>query len=76
MDVFLDTWPYGGHSTAIDMLWGGIPMVTFQQLRPASRVGASLLTSLGLGDLVATTIGEYEEVRRRCCGGWAAGLLT
>jgi predicted O-linked N-acetylglucosamine transferase (SPINDLY family) len=61
-DLFLDTWPYGAHTTASDALWAGLPILTHAGRSFASRVGASLLTAVGLPELIATTPAQYEEM--------------
>jgi predicted O-linked N-acetylglucosamine transferase (SPINDLY family) len=61
-DLFLDTWPYGAHTTAGDALWAGLPVLTCAGESFASRVGASLLTSIGLTDLIATSVQGYESL--------------
>lgn len=60
-DLFLDTWPYGAHTTAADALYAGVPLLTLVQRSLASRVGASLLTTLGLPELIASDAGEYLQ---------------
>jgi predicted O-linked N-acetylglucosamine transferase (SPINDLY family) len=59
-DVFIDTWPCNGHTTASDALWAGVPVVTYSGRSFASRVAASLLRAIGLPELVASTLNEYE----------------
>eukprot|EP01116_Phalansterium_solitarium_P009025 TRINITY_DN23019_c0_g1_i1.p2 TRINITY_DN23019_c0_g1~~TRINITY_DN23019_c0_g1_i1.p2 ORF type:complete len:555 (+),score=186.00 TRINITY_DN23019_c0_g1_i1:169-1833(+) len=66
VDVHLDTSPYGAHVTAADSLWAGTPLVTsLTDLKLGSRVGASLLKSLGLPELVAHSWEEYEDIAVR-----------
>lgn len=60
-DLFLDTFPYNAHTTASDALWMGLPVVTLQGQAFASRVAASLLTVLGLPQLITTSLQAYEE---------------
>ncbi len=60
-DLFLDTAPYGAHTTASDALWMGVPMLTLSGRSFASRVCGSLLRSAGLADLVVTSPREYVE---------------
>lgn len=58
-DLFLDTLPYGAHTTASDALWMGVPVLTLCGRSFAARVCASLVRSAGLSDLVCTTPEEY-----------------
>lgn len=58
-DLFIDTWPYNAHTTASDALWAGCPVVTLRGDTFASRVAASLLTAVGLPDLIATGVKAY-----------------
>jgi len=60
-DLFLDTWPYNAHTTASDALWAGCPVVTLRGETFASRVAASLLTAVGLPDLVTTSVDGYVD---------------
>lgn len=52
-DLALDTFPYNGHTTTSDLLWGGLPVLTKRGETFAARVSESLLTAIGLPDLVA-----------------------
>lgn len=61
-DLFLDTWPYGAHTTAYDALWAGLPLVTLRGESFVSRVSASFLMSLDLPELVITSLREYEAI--------------
>ena len=60
-DLLLDTFNYNGHTTTIEALWSGLPVMTLQGNNFASRVSASILRSIGLEDLVANTINEYKQ---------------
>jgi len=60
-DLFLDTLPYNGGTTVSDALWAGLPVLTLAGESFASRVAASLLTAIGLPELIATTQPRYEE---------------
>jgi len=60
-DLFLDTFPYGSHTTASDSLWCGVPILTIRGESFASRVAASLLTEMGLHELITSSEKEYEE---------------
>jgi predicted O-linked N-acetylglucosamine transferase (SPINDLY family) len=61
-DLFLDTFPYGGHTTASDMLRAGIPIVTLIGQSFASRVAASMLSQLGLNELITSSKEEYRAL--------------
>ena len=60
-DLFLDTLPYGAHTTAADALWMGVPILTQSGRSFASRVCGSVLIAAGLGDLIVTTPEAYVE---------------
>ncbi|MEX8517207.1 MAG: hypothetical protein AB3X44_01660 [Leptothrix sp. (in: b-proteobacteria)] len=61
IDLFLDTFPCGGHTTASDALWAGVPLLTLQGQSFASRVAASLLHTLKLPELVCDELDRYME---------------
>jgi len=61
-DLFLDTFPYGAHTTASDALWAGLPVLTRSGQSFASRVAGSLLHSVGLPELITHTAEEYESL--------------
>lgn len=61
-DLFLDTLPYGAHTTASDALWTCLPVLTCLGHTFAGRVGASLLNAIGLPELVAATPAAYEQL--------------
>ena len=52
---------YNGHTTSIEMLQSGIPLITLEGRHFASRVSTSLLHALGIEDLVAKDIDGYKE---------------
>jgi predicted O-linked N-acetylglucosamine transferase (SPINDLY family) len=58
-DLFLDTLPYNAHTTASDALWAGLPVLTRIGDTFAGRVAASLLTALGLAELITTSADAY-----------------
>jgi predicted O-linked N-acetylglucosamine transferase (SPINDLY family) len=58
-DLFLDSAPYGAHTTASDALWMGVPVLTLSGRSFASRVCGSLVRSAGLTDLVAASPEDY-----------------
>lgn len=61
-DVALDPFPYNSHSTAVDTLWAGVPMIAMLGDIFASRVGASALKAVGLSELVAEDVPAYREI--------------
>ncbi|WP_051559313.1 O-linked N-acetylglucosamine transferase, SPINDLY family protein [Allorhizobium undicola] len=64
-DLALDTFPYNGHTTTSDLLWGGLPVLTRQGETFAARVSQSLLSAIGLPELVAADeAGFVAEARR------------
>src|SRR6185312_495490 len=60
-DLALDTLPYGSHTTGVDALWGGVPMLTCRGTTLAGRVGASLLAAVDLSELVTEDADAYRE---------------
>jgi predicted O-linked N-acetylglucosamine transferase (SPINDLY family) len=61
-DLFLDTFPYNGHTTCSDALFAGLPVVTIRGESFASRVCSSLLSDLSLGELSAVAPNEYYQL--------------
>jgi predicted O-linked N-acetylglucosamine transferase (SPINDLY family) len=60
-DLFLDTAPYGAHTTASDALWMGVPVLTLSGRCFASRVCGSLVRAAGLPELVTETPGDFVD---------------
>ncbi len=60
-DLFLDTLPVNAHTTASEALWVGVPVLTCTGSHFASRVAASLLTSIGLPELITADLASYEH---------------
>jgi predicted O-linked N-acetylglucosamine transferase (SPINDLY family) len=60
-DLFLDTFAVNAHTTASDALWGGLPVLTLAGRQFAARVAASVVTAVGLPELVAETEQAYFE---------------
>jgi len=61
-DLFLDTFQYNAHSTAVDSLKAGIPVITLIGQSFARRVGASLLRAIDLPELITRSQEEYESL--------------
>lgn len=60
VDLFLDTFPYNAGTTANDVLWMGTPLLTRSGRSYISRMAGSLLTNVGLPDLVTDSTEAYE----------------
>jgi predicted O-linked N-acetylglucosamine transferase (SPINDLY family) len=65
IDIALDPFPYNGHTTSLDALWMGVPVVSLAGQFPWSRAGLCQLSNLGLSHLCATSTDEYLEIARR-----------
>ncbi|MEE4358187.1 MAG: tetratricopeptide repeat protein, partial [Desulfococcaceae bacterium] len=61
-DLALDTRIVNGHTTTSDALWAGLPVVTLEGTHFASRVSASLLSAVGLPELITRSSAEYEKL--------------
>jgi predicted O-linked N-acetylglucosamine transferase (SPINDLY family) len=62
MDIGLDPWPYGGHSTSFDSFWMGVPVVTWVGETVVGRAGLSQLSNLNLSELVGYSPDEYVRI--------------
>jgi protein O-GlcNAc transferase len=62
IDIGLDPFPYNGTTTTCEALWMGVPVVTLAGNTHASRVGVSLLSNIGLPELIAETPDEYVAI--------------
>jgi predicted O-linked N-acetylglucosamine transferase (SPINDLY family) len=68
VDLCLDTFPYNGHTTTLDGLWMGVPVVSLCGQTPVSRAGLSLLSNVQLAhQFVATTDDQFVEFARSHC---------
>jgi len=72
IDLTLDTFPFGGHTTALDSLWMGVPVVTLEGRTSVGRAASSALHNLGLSQLVARTAEEFVSM----AAGLAGDLKT
>ena len=61
-DLFLDSFPYNGHTTTSDALWAGVPVLTYSGRSFASRVAGSLLRAHGMEDLITSSVSEYADL--------------
>ena len=61
-DLFLDTFPYGGHTTAIEALNADLPILTLKGETFQSRVSSSLLTNLNLIELITDSKHNYIKL--------------
>ena len=62
IDLGLDPFPYNGITTTCDALWMGVPVLTLPGAMPASRASLSLLSSIGLGELAASSEQDYVRI--------------
>ncbi len=65
VDIALDPFPYNGTTTTFEALYMGVPVVTLAGERHAARVGASILSHLGLPSLIAGTPDQYVRIATR-----------
>lgn len=61
VDLFLDTFPYGAHTTASDALWMGTPILTLRGRSIPNRVCSSLLERLDVRELITESLAEYTS---------------
>jgi protein O-GlcNAc transferase len=62
VDIALDTYPYNGVTTTCESLYVGVPVISLHGRNCVSRSGLSILNTLGLGELVASTPDQYVEI--------------
>lgn len=62
LDIALDTFPYHGTTTTCEAMWMGVPVITLAGKAHVSRVGASLLTRVGLAELIACSPQQYVDL--------------
>ncbi len=68
VDIALDTFPYNGTTTTCEALWMGVPVVTLRADRTAGRIGASLLTEVGMPDLITDNVDAYVAKAKDLAG--------
>jgi protein O-GlcNAc transferase len=64
IDIALDTFPFGGGTTTCDALWMGVPVVSLAGKTAAGRGGLSILSNVGLPELVANSEAMYVRLAR------------
>jgi predicted O-linked N-acetylglucosamine transferase (SPINDLY family) len=62
IDIALDSFPFTGGITTFEALWMGVPVVTLVGERQVARQGLSILSTLGLTELIAYTPEEYLDI--------------
>src|SRR6202040_3770735 len=62
LDLSLDPFPYNGHTSTLDSLWMGVPVVTLAGRTAVGRGGVSILSNLGLPELIARTPEQYVDI--------------
>jgi len=65
IDIGLDPVLYNGTTTTFEAMWMGVPVIAERGDRHAARVGASLLTHIGLPELIAENAEDYIEIACR-----------
>jgi protein O-GlcNAc transferase len=61
-DLMLDNLPFNAHTTTVDALWAGLPVVTCLGDAFAARVAGSMLRAVGLPELVTDNLADYEAL--------------
>jgi predicted O-linked N-acetylglucosamine transferase (SPINDLY family) len=62
IDIGLDSFPYNGHTTSLDSLWMGVPVLTLVGNTPVARAGWSQLSNLKLTELAAQSPGQFVQI--------------
>ena len=61
-DLFVDSAPFGSHTTVNDALFSGLPVVTIKGGSFAGRASASQVAAAGLPELIADSLQEYRAI--------------
>jgi predicted O-linked N-acetylglucosamine transferase (SPINDLY family) len=62
VDIGLDPFPFGGGTTTCDALWMGVPVVSLAGQTAVGRAGLSILSNVGLQNLVAPDVDQYVNI--------------
>ena len=62
IDISLDTVPYNGHTTSLDSLWMGVPVVTLVGTTVVGRAGLSQLANIGMPELIARSPEQFVAI--------------
>ena len=76
LDLCLDPFPYNGGTTTLDALWMGVPVITLAGRTAVGRGGVSILSNLGLTELIARTPEQYVAIAIALAGGSRAALAA
>lgn len=68
IDLGLDTFPYNGHTTSLDSLWMGVPVVTRIGATAVGRGGLSQLMNLGISELAADSDEAFVRIAAELAG--------
>jgi protein O-GlcNAc transferase len=68
IDICLDPLPYTGHTSTLDSLWMGVPVVTVSGKTSVARGSVTALSNVGLKQLIAFTADQYVEIAGRHAG--------
>jgi len=64
----LDSLPYNGHTTTLDSLYMGVPVVTLPGSTVVGRAGESILSNAGLSEFIARTPEQFVEIAAALAG--------
>ncbi len=68
LDLCLDPFPYNGHTGTLDALWMGVPVITLAGRTGVGRGGVSILSNVGLPELIAATPENYVTIAVELAG--------
>ncbi len=70
LDLALDPFPYNGHTSTLDALWMGVPVITLAGRTAVGRGGVSILSNVGLPELIAETPEQYVDLAVQWATDW------